>query len=33
MALKLLESGYTQVFALAGGWKEWQAKGYPVEAR
>ena len=26
-----MEMGYTRVYALKGGWKEWQDAGYPVE--
>jgi 3-mercaptopyruvate sulfurtransferase SseA len=25
--------GYTRVYALKGGWKEWQDAGYPVEKK
>ena len=27
----LQKMGYTNVFSLAGGWREWQAKGGPIE--
>jgi len=25
--------GFTQVYALMGGWKEWKGAGYPVEEK
>jgi len=25
--------GYTKVFALRGGWNEWNGAGYPVEKK
>ncbi len=25
-----MQAGYTNVFALKGGWHEWQARGYPT---
>jgi rhodanese-related sulfurtransferase len=33
LALKLISSGFTEVYALKGGWKEWYKSGYPVEAK
>lgn len=33
MALTLQKIGYSQVYALKGGWQEWQDKGYPVAAK
>lgn len=33
VARELTARGFTRVYALDGGWKEWQASGYPVEAR
>jgi len=29
----LIDLGYPQVFALKGGWNEWQDSGYPVEPK
>jgi len=28
-----MEKGYTSVFALKGGWREWFREKYPVEER
>lgn len=33
MALKLKEMGYANVYALKGGWNEWEAAGFPVEKK
>ena len=33
VALKLIEKGYTRVFALKGGWNDWQDAGYPTEPK
>lgn len=33
MARKLADMGYTKVYALLGGWAEWKAAGYPLEAK
>jgi 3-mercaptopyruvate sulfurtransferase SseA len=33
VALKLKEMGFQKVYALKGGWKEWQASGFPVERK
>jgi len=33
LALTLTQNGYDKVYALKGGWNEWQAKGYPVEPK
>lgn len=30
-AQKLLDMGYTNVFAYEGSWREWKESGYPVE--
>ncbi|MGZ3515172.1 MAG: rhodanese-like domain-containing protein, partial [Thermodesulfobacteriota bacterium] len=29
----LLEMGYTKVYALEGGWKEWVRENYPTEKK
>jgi len=26
----LIERGYKKVYALKGGWREWEASGYPI---
>jgi rhodanese-related sulfurtransferase len=31
MARKLSEKGYTEVYALKGGWREWYRAELPVE--
>jgi len=31
MALKLKEKGFTKVWALKGGWKQWESEGKPTE--
>ncbi|RNC67372.1 MAG: hypothetical protein ED859_14900 [Desulfuromonadales bacterium] len=28
-----MEMGYKKVYALKGGWKEWEAAGFPVEKK
>jgi rhodanese-related sulfurtransferase len=33
VALTLMKQGFTKVYALKGGWKEWQDAGYPVEKK
>jgi rhodanese-related sulfurtransferase len=33
VARTLMELGYTRVYALKGGWKEWKSAGYPVEKK
>lgn len=33
VALQLIKLGFTRVYALKGGWHEWQHKGYPVDAK
>jgi rhodanese-related sulfurtransferase len=33
VARKLIKMGFTQVYVLMGGWKEWKAAGYPVEEK
>jgi len=33
LALRLGKTGYTKVFALKGGWKEWSGSGYPMELK
>jgi rhodanese-related sulfurtransferase len=33
VAQKLIEMGYTKVFALKGGWKEWSKADYPTEKK
>jgi rhodanese-related sulfurtransferase len=30
VARKLIEKGYTRVFALKGGWNGWEDAGYPT---
>jgi rhodanese-related sulfurtransferase len=31
VAQKLIQSGYTNVIVLEGGWNAWNRAGYPVE--
>jgi hypothetical protein len=31
MAQKMMDNGYTNVFALKGGWREWYRSQFPVE--
>jgi rhodanese-related sulfurtransferase len=33
VAQNLLEMGYTKVYALKGGWKEWLNADYPTEKK
>jgi len=33
VALKLMEIGYTRVYAVKGGWAAWEKAGYPVEPK
>jgi len=33
MVLNLISRGYTKVYALKGGWHEWEGSGYPVEKK
>jgi rhodanese-related sulfurtransferase len=33
LAQKLIDKGYTKVFALKGGWHEWQRANFPTEAK
>jgi len=33
VALQLIKMGYTKVFALKGGWNEWEKAGYPTEKK
>jgi len=33
VALQLIKMGYTKVFALKGGWDEWEKAGYPTEKK
>jgi rhodanese-related sulfurtransferase len=33
VALKLMEMGYPRVYALKGGWLEWEQAKYPVEKK
>jgi rhodanese-related sulfurtransferase len=33
LARKLMEMGFTKVYALKGGWNEWKTAGYPVEKK
>jgi len=33
VALQLIKLGYSKVYALKGGWKEWQEAGYPTEEK
>jgi len=33
VAQQLLEMGFPQVWALKGGWREWERKGYPTEPK
>jgi len=28
-----MDMGYTKVYALKGGWREWQRAGYPTEKK
>jgi rhodanese-related sulfurtransferase len=33
VAQKLMEMGYTKVYALKGGWREWFKGNYPIEKK
>jgi rhodanese-related sulfurtransferase len=33
MAQKLMGMGYTKVYALKGGWREWSEANYPTEKK
>jgi rhodanese-related sulfurtransferase len=33
VALKLIEMGYPGVYALKGGWIEWEKAKYPIEKK
>jgi rhodanese-related sulfurtransferase len=33
MARQLIGRGYTTVYALKGGWIEWQGAGFPMEKK
>jgi hypothetical protein len=33
MTQKFLENGYTKIYALKGGWKDWLAAGYTTEPK
>ncbi|MBF0464686.1 MAG: hypothetical protein HQK88_07935 [Nitrospirae bacterium] len=33
MAQELLKLGYTKVYALKGGWNEWENAKYPTEPK
>jgi rhodanese-related sulfurtransferase len=33
VARKLMEKGYTKVYALKGGWHEWSQAKFPVEEK
>jgi 3-mercaptopyruvate sulfurtransferase SseA len=33
VAQQLLKMGFPQVWALKGGWNEWEKAGYPTEAK
>jgi rhodanese-related sulfurtransferase len=33
MAGKMIEAGFGKVYALKGGWKEWEAARYPTEPK
>jgi 3-mercaptopyruvate sulfurtransferase SseA len=33
MALQFMAKGYKNVYALKGGWKDWEAAKYPVEPK
>jgi len=33
VALTLMKMGYFKVYALKGGWHEWERKGYPTEMK
>jgi rhodanese-related sulfurtransferase len=33
MAQKLIDKGYGKVYALKGGWREWNRSKYPIEEK
>jgi rhodanese-related sulfurtransferase len=33
VARKLIEKGFSKVYALKGGWNEWEKAGYPIESK
>jgi rhodanese-related sulfurtransferase len=33
VARKLIDMGYKTVYALKGGWNEWEKAGYPTEPK
>jgi 3-mercaptopyruvate sulfurtransferase SseA len=33
VALQLISKGYKKVFALKGGWEDWESSKYPVEPK
>jgi rhodanese-related sulfurtransferase len=33
VAQQLIDMGFPQVWALKGGWKEWEQGGYPTESK
>jgi rhodanese-related sulfurtransferase len=33
VARQLIQAGYENVYALKGGWQEWQARGYPTDLK
>jgi rhodanese-related sulfurtransferase len=33
VALQLMDKGYTKVYALKGGWKEWEKAKFPTEKK
>jgi rhodanese-related sulfurtransferase len=33
VAQQLVNAGFTKVYVLKGGWKEWTEKRYPVEKK
>jgi rhodanese-related sulfurtransferase len=33
VAQELIEKGYAKVYALKGGWRDWEKAGYPTEPK
>jgi len=33
VALQLISKGYKKVYALKGGWEDWESSKYPVEPK
>jgi len=33
MAKQMIEMGFTKVFALKGGWREWEKAQYPIDPK